>query len=578
MIKKIIATVMAVIMLFSVATVPASALDLSSAKNGVTNIFARALGFVLECLVSAVNANMEETESFIPEDEYTFDNFYEGTAEFIDEASEKAVWSLGKAEASLVPENWQDYDLYLGGFISEQNLFTNDMREILDDMKVRVIALDDGSQRGTAVFATVDAIGVSNNDVRMIREMLSGFAAEMGINSINIYSTHAHSCIDTQGLWTDIIGKWPANLLHAFTGLGTTRPGTDPEYMIFFREEIKKAIEEAVSSMEKGEMTYAEKDIGEEYFNNKNRPSASSMDTKLKRFAFYPFNKGVKPTMILNMSAHPDVVGLATADDETKGHGLSGDYIYYIGETLGKLGYDFMFFNGAICGIYIGRINVNTDKRVDIAAAYGKEIARMTVGMTMSEEEIRGDEKLMALDFTDAQTEGCGYVPWYEGWTPVEEEEVEPILNIALRSVEIQATNPVITAAAKLGVVNYTVKNTADNKKFITTEIGYMEIGEDVRIAMVPGEFCSDLVYGGASLTSDGSITGEEFEGRTLCEIFGEDVVVFGLANDAIGYIVPDNDYCMCLGFGHYQESISLGRATASTIIEGFEEIAEEFI
>lgn len=569
---------MAVIMIFSVTTIPASALDLSAAKDGVTNIFARALGFVFEGIVGVINANMQETENFLPEEEYTFDNFYEGTAEFIDKAQEGAVWSLGKSQASLVPENWQDYDLYLGGFMSEQNLFTNDMREILDDMKVRVIALDDGSERGTAVFATVDAIGVSNNDVRMIREMLLPFAEEKGINSINIYSTHAHSCIDTQGLWTDIIGKWPANLLHAFTGLGTTRPGTDPEYMIFMRDKIKAAVEEAVLSMEKGEMTYAEKDIGDGYFNNKNRPTASSMDTELKRFAFYPFKKSVRPTIILNMSAHPDVVGLATSDDDTKGHGLSGDYIYYIGETLDKLGYDFMFFNGAICGIYIGRINVNTDKRVDIAAAYGKEIARMTVAMTMTEEEIRNSEKLMALNFTDLQTENCEYVPFYEGWTPVKEEKVEPILNIALKAVEIEATNPVINAAAKLGVVNYTVKVTAENKKFITTEIGYMEIGENVRIAMVPGEFCSDLVYGGSSLTAEGSITGKAFEGSTFCELFGEDVAVFGLANDAIGYIVPDNDYCMCLGFGHYQESISLGKSTASTIMAGFEEIAEEFI
>ncbi len=574
--KKTVSLLLAIVMIFSVSTVPASALELDGITNGATNVFARVLGFVLEGIVGAINSNMRLTESFVPESDYTYDNFYQGTEEFISQAEDGAVWSLGKSEVSLVPDNWQDYNLYLGGFMSEQNLFTNDVREILDDMRVRVIALNDGSGRGTAVFATVDAIGVSNSDIRQIREMLSDFALENSINSINIFATHAHSCIDTQGLWTDISGKWPANLLHAFTGLGTTNPGTDPEYMVFFRDKIKTAIEQAVASMQDGTMTYAEKDIGEKYFNNKNRPSASSLDTKLKRFAFYPFDQEVKPTYILNMTAHPDVVGLAVKDDETKGHGLSGDYIYYIGQTLNQLGYDFMFFNGAICGIYIGRIDVQTEKRVDIAAAYGKEIARMAVGMTMTEEEIEADEELMALNFTDLETEGHAYVPWYEGWTPVSEQEVEPILNIALRTVELEATNPVIMAAAKLGVVNYKVKVTADEKYYITTEIGYMEMGEDIKIAFVPGEFCSDLVYGGASLTAQGSVSGEAFAGRPLVDIFGEDVIVFGLANDAIGYIVPDNDYCMCLAFGHYQESISIGRSTASTIITAFEALKQE--
>lgn len=575
--KRTVSLLLCLVMIFTAVILPvsaASAEEDSGRKGG--NFFARGIGGVLTGITSGLNFLMRENESFISESEYVYDNFYEGTAEFIKEAKEGARWSLGKAEESLLPENYEEYSLYLGGFLTGGNGFKNDLREILDDMKVRVVALNDGSDRGTTVFATVDAIGVSNGDIRQIRSMLSDFAKQNDINAINIFATHAHSCIDTQGLWTDIQHKWPKNFLHAFTGIGESVQGTDEKYMSFFRDTVKSAIEKAVSSMEEGKMTYAEK-VLPGYFNNKNRQSASEMDEMLRRIAFYPDNEKSTPTFIVNMSAHPDVAGLAVKDDPVKGHGLSGDYVYYIGETLNELGYDFMFFNGAICGIYIGRRDINTERRVEIPAGYGKEIAQITYALTMTEEEILADEKLMSFNFTKEQTEGHeNFVVWCENWQSVKESEIEPMLNLRLKAVELQATNPVIKIAAKLGLVNYQIKKTENKDYFITTEIGYMQLGKDIKIALVPGEFCTDLVSGGSSLTAEGSIMGTDFEGKPLSEIFGEDIIVFGLANDAIGYIVPDNDYCMCLGFGHYHETLSLGRNTASTLMKGFEELKEE--
>lgn len=570
--KKALSVILAIVMVFSATAVPASAIDFEASAEPITKVLAKVVGTVFETLVGTVNLFLRENDKFIDEDEYVYDNFYEGTADFIDEAKAGAKWSLGQSSMSLVPENWEEYDLFLGGFISEQNFFTNDVREVLDDMKVRVIALNDGSDRGTAVFATVDSIGVSNGDIRHIRGLLEDFAAKNNINSINLFSTHTHSGIDTQGLWTDIFRKWPKNIFSALTGIIETEQGTDPEYMEFFYSKVCEAITEAVDSMTEGTMTFARKDIGERYFSNKNRPSTSSLDTELKRFVFTPDDSSVTPTIILNMSAHPDVVGLATDDDPTKGHGISGDYIYYIGETINNAGYNFMFFNGSIAGIYIGRISAKADLRVDIAANYGREIGKMVLGMTMSESEILADDYLMSLNLTAEQTEGHNYTPWYEGWEPVTETELDPILNIKLAQVEVHVTNPVIKAAGKLGVVNYLIKKSGRDY-YVTTEIGYMELGKDVKVAFVPGEICTDLIYGGNQLTAEGSVNSKDYEGKTLCEIFGDDVIIFGLANDAVGYIVPENDYCMALAFGHYQELLSLGKEEATVMFEGYEKL-----
>ncbi len=572
--KKALSFILAFVMVFSVATTPVFAIDFESSSDPVTKTIARVIGTVFENLVDVVNLFLRENDKFVDEEDYVYDNFYEGTAEFIDEAAVGAKWSLGQSSVSLVPENWEDYNLFCGGFISEQNLFTNDVREILDDMKVRVIALNDGSGRGTAVFATIDSIGVSNGDIRHIRGLLQEFAAANNLNSINLFATHTHSGIDTQGLWTDIFRKWPKNIFSAFTGIIETEQGTDPEYMEFFYATVCEAITEAVDSMTEGTMTFARKDIGERYFSNKNRPSASSLDSELKRFVFTPDDASVTPTIIVNMSAHPDVVGLATEDDPTKGHGISGDYIYYIGETINNAGYNFMFFNGSIAGIYIGRISAKADKRVDIAANYGREIGKMVLGMTMTEDEILADDYLMSLNLTAEQTEGHNYTPWYEGWVPAEETQVDPILNIKIAQVEVHVTNPVIQAAGKLGVVNYLIKKSG-GEYYVTTEIGYMEMGKDVKVVFVPGEICTDLVYGGDELTAEGSVNNEAYEGKTLCEIFGDDILVFGLANDAVGYIVPENDYSMALAFGHYQELLSLGEKEATVMFEGYENLLD---
>ena len=90
---------------------------------------------------------------------------------------------------------------------------------------------------------------------------------------------------------------------------------------------------------------------------------------------------------------------------------------------------------------------------------------------------------------------------------------------------------------------------------------------------MVPGEMVTDIVYGGGSITAEGSFSCQDFQYKSVCEIFGDDqLTAFGLCNDALGYIVPDNDYSLI----SYHELISLGSKTASSVIGALSEIAAE--
>ena len=575
--KKIIALIITCVMLISSTVMSVFAADVSDKtvtffKDGLTRI----VSVLLNGIAAPLNYFVKEGENFIKAKDYTLENFYEGTSNLLDSPAENARWSLGYDSASLVPENYTDY--YLGGFMTIQNGFSNKIKGVYDDMKVRTVAISDGSGRGTSVFATIDCIGISNADIREIRSMLSDFAAENNLCAINIFSTHCHSCIDTQGLWTGTFKTIFGNLFSSTTGIGSAKKGTNPAYMEFLYENVKQSIMNAVFSMVTGTMTLARKDIGSEYFSNKNRENATALMTDLTKFEFTPDDSSIRPVIIANLAAHPDVVGLATKGDDSNGQMLSGDYVYYIGETLDKAGYDFMFFNGAICGIYIGRSltsdGVSMDHRVEISQRYGREIGRILLAMSMTKEEILADEFLSVTGDTEEEMANPSYTLWYENWEKTEATEVKPLLNVRLMSVTPPVTNPVIQLAGKLRLANYEVIVNGKRQYSVATEIGFVQIG-DTRIIMVPGELCQDLVAGGASLTSEGSISHTDFSGKTLYEIFGDDIIVFGLANDAIGYILPDNDYCNGLIFSHYQEILSLGKNEGSYLMGQFEELAK---
>ncbi len=533
---------------------------------------------IFTTLVGAINFIVPDSPKFVKVKDRVVENFYEGTS-WEKETAENAQWKLGYAKASLVPNDWESKDYYLGGFIDPNNGMVNKVEEIIDDMQVRVIAIEDGSDRGVAVFANIDCIGFSNGDIKEIRKLVEAMDLGVEFNSINVSSTHTHSCIDTQGLWTNLFPKLFKNLALSYVPFVEKERGADQEYMNFVYETAANAMKKAVETMVPGTLTYAVKEINEEYFNNKNRSQSTSIIDELARFIFTPDDESIKPTMIVNIAAHPDVAGLPV-DEIDNGRDLSGDYIYYLGEKIEEKDFNFMFFNGAIAGIYEGRgpagDGVPTERRYEETLRYGYEVANMALNLTNDIDTIEANmtdaEKAQMAE--EKEIGGEHYTLWYEGWEPVEEKVLEPNLNIMIKEVKIKVTNPLIQLVGKLNLVNYTVCKEGFNY-YIFAEIGYMEIG-GVKVAMMLGEIVQDIICGGDSLTADGSFTGKDFNGKSVYEIFGEDTICFGLMNDAIGYVVPDNDYSMALLGDHYQEMISLGEEAGSTIMKGMDKIAKE--
>ena len=541
----------------------------------------------------AVNAPVANT-TFVNADEYDSPDFMAGHEEFID-SNPEGQWSLGYDQTSLVPDDILDRPYYLGGYLL-QNFPSNTVEEVLDDMNVYTVVMDDGSGRGKVAFCTIECIGISNKDIRDIRALLADFAEENDIVSINVTATHCHSEIDTMGLWNPFFLKMANNTLAALTGqvIFKTQSGPDEQFMNLLKERTAQSVKNAVENMEEGDLYFSQKDCSGYFFDDRDSAfydeEAGFYDGNMYVFRFDPYTEEAAETYIVNEPAHPYITGLKT--DESSGKQLSGDYTPAMNQTLSKYGYNLMPIIGATLGIYSDRGPTNDD--VDLperwmqADRYGKELAYITMSMTKTYVEVLESDYVKNIEQLKEEIANGGehYSIWYEGWEPVEEVKVEPILNIAHKEVIVTVENPVLLLVGKMGLVNHRILDNGDGTYSTPTEIGYVEFGTNIKATMMPGEISPELIYGGATMDAENSFSGCDFNGKSCAEsleLAEDDVLLcFGLANDEIGYILNDNDYCMIFfddmqPFGdHYQETIAFSRSSGSTLMAAFEELVAD--
>lgn len=460
--------------------------------------------------------------------------FLEGSGYFITEPAEGGGWRLGFSKGVILPGEYSG-DAYIGGYLAFP---PNKVNGKITDQLIRAIALDDGSGRGINVFAVIDCIGLANADVRHIRNMLSALITEKNITSINISATHCHSGVDTEGLWGDLIKALKINpgAVKNKKTIKNVSTGRNREIMEYLYETARQVITEAVNDMTPGRLSFALKDASE-FISGKRPPY--KLDDVMTVLRFVPDN-GEKELRAVFLAAHPTCYG----DRQRE---ISADFPYYICTELEENGYNAMFFQGDQAAVATNRgkftpEGATTHQSIE---AYGRGLAR---------EVLAADEK----DF----------------------REIAPFINVRIKEVYIPADNPILTLAGKLKLVNNNVaKVDMDNGEpgelCFPTEVGYAELGKDLRLALIPGEMCPELNVGGV-LGAKESYTGKAWDYPALKDITDGRLTVIGLCNDEIGYIVPNNDFGSIFAPLHYEESVSAGKRTASNIVAAFIRAVED--
>lgn len=577
---------------FSLLTVDAAfaalcSLDFSDIKRTGLSVLTSYINCLLTTLLDMVADYLAEPDGTLYRDEYVSEGFMPGHASFID-SNPSGRWSLGYAQEVITPDDLYTKAYYMGGF----NV-ANRITDKYDDIKVRTVVLDDGSGRGKVAFSVVDAIGICNADVRRIRDKLADFARQNNIVSINVGATHCHSCIDTQGIWS-MFGFWarqPLTLVNSlfspFVDGVDPMPGVDTDYLESIFEKTAKSVRDACAAMETGVLDYCVLNAPQ-YFSYRKDPL--KFIENIYKLTFTPDDARSTPTIIANFGAHPEAVGLKTDDNPAKA--LSGDFVPYIERVVNGGGCNFMFLQGAVGSMITTDYHDTSDglnlNRYGGCVRYGEEIGFVLLGMGKTEAQClaevvdweREDATLKALG--DAAE---GYKPWYEGWEYVPVTRVEPILNIAVREIIIAADNPAVEVIGKVKALNnLLLKDRHTGEYYTVTEVGYLEIGEGIRVLMSPGETVPELVIGGVSLGAENSVGRTDFEYDPLEEYIDGCLLVFDVMNDAIGYIMPDNDYGIVAfrwlngRVGKHANGLlfSIGEHTASTLIENFLILAQK--
>ena len=521
--KKVISVVLCVILMGAVMAPAAfAAYDPEVSVNEEVSTFNKTLYNVLDKVidgvVGAINSMIPNPPSWVAKNAYVSEGIMEGTEVFLDAPADGAYWSMGYANASILTGNEMDGKHFVGGSLSIED---KTVTEIYDDLLVRTVVMSDNSGRGNVAFVVVDAYGISSTHVRVIRERLADFCEANNIVSLNVSVLHQHSAVDTLGL--------NGSILKALGNAGKADPvnGINAEYMENLYAKVEETLTEAVDTMTAGTLYYGSADFSE-FVTDKRDPQV--LDAEFDRFRFVPDN-GAKEIWFTTSAAH--CVGNGAGGTE-----ITGDYPYYMEQYINEnYNAEFLMILNAQQGTTQDHDSFNFPEEAttpERLTAYGKALA----------------DRFASID---------------------NETEVAPMLNIRSQETFYTISNQILVFAGKMGLISNRV--VVDGNKYqVVSEIGYMELGTDLAVVMVPGEIAAELVYGGC-LGADKSWTGTEWTYAPIAETIGDkEVIVFGLTNDQIGYIIPDNDYMALLEPSNKSlELVATGNKTASTMVEDFE-------
>ena len=537
--KKVLAVILSLILTFSVVAVPVGAADISfddiniediNIENfNIENFFNQLIDKLIAFVLTYLNRYWPGYEDqWVDQEEYVPEHFYTGEETFDTEVADGAKWEMGYAGASLLDGiDATSGDYFLAGTL--EPIAGRVPVRVIDDQRVRVYAVTDGVS-GVVIQAVIDGFGFSRGDVQIIRERMEEFAAENNVVAINVSVLHQHSCIDTLGMNVPLAQALILNTGNAAAGgiIEDLKVEKNQEFMENLYTKTVLSMKRAVKAMKPGELSYGYADIGELIY-DKREPK--DFDPNINRLRFVP-DDGTTEIWVLEAGIHCTMLG--AGPDE-----LTADFPFYIERKIKmETGANVVYVQGAELAITTDCDTLNLPEDIDgidRMIAYGEAVA----------------DRVIAID---------------------NDVKLDPVLNIKMAEVRLDVTNEILTLASREDVLNPVIVKTEDDYQMIT-EIGYMELGNEVAIFICPGEFDPLLIYGGPE-SGDASWSGEEWGYEPLKNFTScENVMVFGLSNDQAGYVLRDNEYHSM--FTENEEINVISTSAGSTFVNAFIDLVD---
>ena len=313
--------------------------------------------------------------------------------------------------------------------------------------------------------------------------------------------------------------------------------GKNKDFMDLLVNSAIKAGKEAISNYKEGSLTYGQVKTEDVLLDSRN---PYVYDENLYQLRFIPNDESPATRMIF-YGAHAEAL-------RGSNKLLSADFPGYMAKVIKeRTGENCIYFNGAIGGLimtktYDGNDLVNNMKITgEVLAEYALSIHESVL--------VKGHIKQKTIKFN------------------------------------IELENTIFKYYGFLGILKTTCyKNIFNGKYYMKTETSILQIS-DLTFVLIPGEIFPELVYGGSRINEESTNENP----NTILELasnYGIDkLIIVGLCNDEIGYIVPPSDFLVnedypyiqdrpdSTGENHYEETNSTGLNAAYSIYNALEKI-----
>ncbi len=407
-----------------------------------------------------------------------------------------------------------------------------------DPLFARCIAMRNGDD--TLAFVSVDLIGLQYQDVQAIRKRLPDFL------HVTVASTHSHE-------GPDVIGIWGRSYLHR---------GVDDQYVEEVVQKVVKAVGQAASSMVAVTAEYGTA-ADETLIRDTREPMVK--DGVLRVLHFRRHDNQNSAGLVVQWNCHPEAMGpdntLLTAD--------------FPATTVAELSrhYDcpVVYFTGAIGGLM-------TTPQQRIYDTEGRELKEGD--FAYAEQYGREVAQLAKQAINDAAP--INLTPFQVSVSPVAVRVSNRLYRVA-RAMGIvtrqgyQWLGDGTRLGGKLG------NKQANVISAIKSEVGYVRLGE-LHLVLIPGELYPELVYGKVENPVDegADYPDAPLESSVVDLVPGKKWMLFGLANDEVGYIIPRRQWDRRAPFAYgrrsnqYGEINSCGPSVASVIMEALKQRIQE--
>ena len=431
-----------------------------------------------------------------------------------------ADFSAGAAKRRITPELRPGASVWMAGF-SNGRAATG----VHDDLWTRCLAMSAGGR--PVVICGVDSIGLFFEDVKKIRD-----GARAGLKrdvDVIVASTHVHEAPDTMGLWGAQMGV----------------SGIDEAYNQLVVDRTVEAVVEAVSGMRPATARAAgvtPADAGR-FFDDDRPPNLN--DPEILVLAIDDASRRRVATLV-NWASHPEALG-------SKNTLLTADWPWALVRDVEQgAGGIAVFVNGAIGGMQSPLGAKLDDPRTGQPAPANTFRFAELVGEYVARHVLDVAAKGRAVSLS-----GIEY-----------REEI----------VEIPVSNQGYLMASQAGVFKGRKPMSATKSTF--TPVGCLRLNAGgkpfLEAALVPGELYPELSVGGIA-RDPGADFPDAPEEKAIKRMMTAPVkMLFGLANDEIGYIIPKAQwdekppYTFGAQKRWYGEVNSVGPEAAPLIIDAF--------